>query len=107
MHYRFTAFNISFFSQLYFSIYFSFCYAHKCEKNVFYEQAMCSDPILNILLQVENRARSFFSARRGLITFTHQTAGILDGDRSGAGDRLACFQTAEDVSILRKEVYAD
>lgn len=43
------------------------------------------------------------SARRSLSTFTHQTAGIWNWDRRGAGDRLARFQCAEDVSILRRE----
>lgn len=36
-------------------------------------------------------------------TFTHQTAGIWNGDWRGTGDWLACFQSAEDVSILGKK----
>lgn len=40
----------------------------------------------------------------GLSTFTHQTAGVWDGDGRGTGDWLACFQTAEDISILRKKM---
>lgn len=43
------------------------------------------------------------SARRSLSTFTHQTAGIWNRDRHGAGDWLARFQCTEDVSILRRE----
>lgn len=42
------------------------------------------------------------SARRSLSTFTHQTAGVWNRDRRGAGDWLACFQRTEDVSILEK-----
>lgn len=42
------------------------------------------------------------SARGSLSTFTHQTAGVWNRDRRGAGDWLACFQCTEDVSILEK-----